>query len=121
MTTAHTSDLPDFDTLAKLAQEDPTAFEAFRTKLLQDAVAAAPAHLRPQLEATVAQLNTARAGASSPLEAASLANAAMMDSFQDLNSQMKRASFALKDMANTAQNAVAKLAPDSGMTRTYIK
>ncbi len=79
--------LPDFDTLAKLAKDDPAAFESLRTKLLEDAVVAAPARLQPSLRQTVATLNRAREG-KTPLEAAAAANSAMLSSFRQLATSM---------------------------------
>lgn len=79
--------IPDFDFMARLAKEDPAAFESMREKLLADAVAAAPAHLRPSLNQTVRSLNALREG-KTPLEAAQAANAEMASSLHQLGTAM---------------------------------
>lgn len=112
--------LPDFDILAKLAVDDPAAFEKLRTKLLQDAINEAPEQYRPSLTQTVVKLNQERARVTSPLEAAQQANQAMMASFGELNLELGRAAFALKDLENTAVNAAAKANPAGVHKPTFI-
>lgn len=80
---AHTITL-DFDTLKALFQQNPRAFEALRHQILHDAIAAAPAELRPGLTQTLHRIEVARQEAATPLEAAAVACRMMLESFDKL-------------------------------------
>ena len=63
--------LPDFDTLSRLYQEDPGAFESFRRQLLRQAVDEEPRRHRLALEELLLCIEANRQRAASPAEAAS--------------------------------------------------
>jgi hypothetical protein len=77
--------LPDFDMLVSLYRDDPEAFEAFRRHSLRDAVHAAPPAQRPALELLLNRLEIARAGAATPMDAATIAFRLMQDSVGQLH------------------------------------
>ena len=62
--------LPDFDTLSRLYNEDPEAFEAFRRHLLRQAVDEAPRRHRPALEELLLCIEANRQRAATPADAA---------------------------------------------------
>lgn len=91
--------VPDFDTLVSLYRDDPEAFEAFRRHSLRDAVHAAPPAQRPALELLLSRLETARADAATPMDAAIVAFRLMQDSvgqLQCLWQQTQQAAAALQ-------------------------
>lgn len=73
-------DLPEFDALSALYQNDPQAFEDFRRHALREAIEQAPPRHRPALEALLERMEQARQAASSPMEAAVAAAHMMRDS-----------------------------------------
>jgi len=77
--------LPDFDTLSRLYQEDPGAFDTFRRQLLRQAVDEAPRRHRPALEELLLCIEANRQRATSPAEAASSAFQMMRQSVNQLN------------------------------------
>lgn len=62
--------LPDFDTLSRLYQDDPAAFETFRRHLLRQAVDEAPRQHRPALEELLLCIEANRQRAATPADAA---------------------------------------------------
>lgn len=114
-------ELPDFDTMARLAKEDPAAFEAMRKRILRQAIDSAPEAHRPNLEKTLREIEATRASATTPEDAVLRANQAMMDSFNTMNAKMAEAQYALKDLDNQAKNLSAKLDPAKAHLRTFIK
>jgi hypothetical protein len=87
--------LPDFDVLMKLYKEDPEAFEAFRKRLLIDAVGRAPREHQPALELVLKQIEAARDVAATPIESMLLAFKMMQDSLMQLRSSWEKAHYAL--------------------------
>ena len=59
----------DFEDLARLARDDPGAFEARRSALVRNVIDAAPEHLRPRLEGLQWQIDGVRRQSGSPLGA----------------------------------------------------
>lgn len=51
---------PDHEALARLAREDPTAFEALRTELIHELIERAPEHLRRRLECVQFRVDAVR-------------------------------------------------------------
>jgi hypothetical protein len=76
--------LPDFDTLRALYQDDPEAFEQFRTKVLRDALDSAPPAHHPSLEKLLRSIEQRREAAATPLEAVISASRAMQDAMEQL-------------------------------------
>lgn len=77
--------LPDFDVLVALHRHDPEAFEDFRRHVLREAIDFAPPVHRASLEQLVTRIETARAEAASPMEAATTAFRMMQDSIAQLH------------------------------------
>ncbi len=75
---------PDFDALVRLHQNDPEAFEAMRREILRAAVADAPNEHRPALEHLLERIESLRADAASPEEAARTAFSMMCNSVDRL-------------------------------------
>lgn len=82
---------PDFDTLVALHQDDAQAFEAFRRHLLNDAVDCAPPSRRPALRQLVRRIDSARASATTPMEATAMAFEMMRQSLHELQSTWQQA------------------------------
>ena len=79
----------DFDALVALHQQDPAAFEQFRTTLLQDFIASAPPEHQSALTHLKAQTDALRESAASPLEAAAAATSLMTCSAAKLTAQFE--------------------------------
>lgn len=77
-------ELPDFDALVALYQQDPQAFEDFRRQVLRDAVDHAPRCHQPSLNSLLDKIEEARDLAQSPFEAAAIASRMMRDSAERL-------------------------------------
>jgi hypothetical protein len=107
--------LPDFDTLVKMHESDPAAYEAFRQKMLRDAISQAPEQHRPMLNQTLAAIEDARNKAENPLHATILASSLMQQSLTTLRSGMHHLQFATNDL----QNAAASVLDPS--KKTYIR
>jgi exonuclease VII small subunit len=80
--------LPSFDEMLALHQKDPAALAELRNKLIGDAIAEAPAHLRSNLEHLVFRMDRARESADTPLEAAEAAARLMTESSERLHSAL---------------------------------
>ncbi|OWW22398.1 DUF3135 domain-containing protein [Noviherbaspirillum denitrificans] len=85
------SPLPDFDVLVALYRHDPAALEDFRRHMLREAVDEAPLHHRPALERLLEQIETARAHAATPVEAAAIAFRMMQESVGRLHNSWEQA------------------------------
>lgn len=77
-------ELPSFDALAAFSQNDPIGYERYRVQMLNAQVALAPPERRPALQHLLHSLEVARQGASTPLEAAAIANTLMCKSLNEL-------------------------------------
>lgn len=90
--------LPEFDILMAFYQRDPKAYEEFRKKLLDDAVAAAPVKQHAALKRTLYKIELARQAAGTPLEAAISAHQLMRESIAQLRDSLKRLHHLTSDM-----------------------
>ncbi|WP_420475573.1 DUF3135 domain-containing protein [Noviherbaspirillum sp. ST9] len=86
-----TTPLPDFDVLVALYRHDPAALEDFRRHMLREAVDEAPLRHRPSLERLLDQIETARASAATPMDAALIAFRMMQDSVARLQDNWTQA------------------------------
>lgn len=77
-------DLPNFDTLLRLAQEDPKQLEVLRIQLAQNTINEAPEYLRPRLRGLQFQIDSKRQLAKTPLAACIQLSAMMHNSFNEL-------------------------------------
>lgn len=89
--------VPDFDMLLKLHQQDPEAFEALRSHLLQNAIDAAPPERRTSLERLLVRINAERSCATSQ-QAAVQAFRMMADSLQELRISWHQACHAISEL-----------------------
>jgi hypothetical protein len=78
------NELPEFDVLVRLHEQDPEAFERYRRKMLRQAVDTAPARHRAALEELLEVIEIRRARAGSPIEAAATAFQMMRQSVSQL-------------------------------------
>jgi hypothetical protein len=82
---------PDFDALVELHRHDPQSFEEMRRSMLRAAVDEAPVAHRAALEQLLVRIETARAAAATPDQAAQAAFRMMCDSVDDLRCVWERA------------------------------
>lgn len=90
--------LPDFDVLVALHRHDPEALEAFRRHMLREAVDYAPVEHRQSLEQLVEHIETVRAAAASPMEAAISAFRMMQQSVTRLHGTWEQALHAVASL-----------------------
>lgn len=90
--------LPDFDTLMKMFQQDPDAFETFRKQLLAAAVAECPLQHKDSVQKTLMRIERARQAATTPLDALVFASRLMRDSLNELNDALHRLQYELADL-----------------------
>ena len=83
--------LPDFDVLVAMYRNNPEALEDFRRHMLREAVDGAPLQHRASLERLLTQIEIARAGAASPLDAAMIAFRMMQESVERLQDGWEQA------------------------------
>ena len=83
--------LPDFDVLVALHRHDPEALEDFRRHVLRKAVDYAPLEHRASLEQLLEKIETARASAANPMDAAVIAFRMMQDSVVQLQGSWEKA------------------------------
>lgn len=76
--------LPDFDTLATLAEQDPEGFEELRQQHIEALIASAPATTRQRLRGLQFQIDAQRRLHSNPLAACIKISQMMHDSFHQL-------------------------------------
>jgi hypothetical protein len=79
--------LPDFDTLAKLAKDDPEAFETLRRNLVDDLIDHAPQAKRARLRGLQFRVDAVRQLAKSDLGSAVKIYEMMWRSFRSLASE----------------------------------
>ena len=97
--------LPDFDTLARLYQEDPAAFDSVRRQLVRQAVDEAPRRHWPALEELLLCIEANRQRAATPAEAALGAFQMMRDSVGQLNAAWQ---LGLQSIARLQTDALLK-------------
>lgn len=97
--------LPDFDTLSRLYQEDPAAFDSFRRHLLRQAVDEAPRRHRPALEELLLCIEANRQRAATPADAAVGAFQMMRQSVGQLNAAWQ---LGLQSIAQLQADALLK-------------
>jgi len=87
--------LPEFDALVALHEQDPQAFEDFRRQLLKEAIEDAPERHRPALKQLLCRIESARANAATPMEAAQMAMRMMHESLHRLHDCWEDAQYAI--------------------------
>jgi hypothetical protein len=81
----------DFENWAKLAKQDPAAFERKREAILREAIKSAPPEYRQRLEGLQFRLDLERRKSSSPLSACVRMQSLMWDAFFRLREELNRA------------------------------
>ncbi len=76
--------LPDFETWASLAKEDPARFEALRLEMIDDFITQVPESKRLHLRRIQWRIDQVRERAGTPLAACVALSRMMWDSFSDL-------------------------------------
>lgn len=79
---------PDHETLARLAREDPEAFERLRRDLLDGLIDRAPDHLKPRLLGLQFRVDQVRQLAHTPLNATIRISELMWKSFLSLSDEL---------------------------------
>lgn len=77
-------ELPTFDELRDLAQQDPKRFERLRANLIEEFISQSPNHLRDQLRGQQFVIDSRRQIAASPMKALLDIQKMMKDSAVDL-------------------------------------
>ena len=85
-------DLPDFDQLVKLAQEDPEALEALRKQLCESLIQQAPESYQQRLRGLQFKIDMERRRAKTPMAACIKLSSLMQDSFYKLRMALNEAS-----------------------------
>lgn len=78
-------ELPSHDELARLAHDDPLAYEALRSELIENFIAGAPARLKPRLMGIQFRIDHVRRLSRSPLGSTVRVYELMWKSFLTLN------------------------------------
>lgn len=78
-------ELPSHDELARLARDDPPAYEALRSELIESFIASAPERLKPRLMGIQFRIDHVRRLSRSPLGATVRVYELMWKSFLTLN------------------------------------
>jgi len=76
--------IPDFDSLAKMAKQNPQEFEALREKLVEQAIASAKESNQRRLRGLQFQIDMTRQKAKTPLAACIQISSLMHDSLAEL-------------------------------------
>lgn len=81
--------LPSREVLAQLASEDPQAFEALRSELIENCISSAPARIQPRLRGIQFRVDCIRRLSRSPLGALIKIQALMWDSFLQMDRELQ--------------------------------
>lgn len=105
------SRLPDFDTLKRMAEQQPEALEALRVELTEELLASVPEHRRRRLEGTQFLIDMTRRRAKNPLQCCVKLSALMWDSFYDLRAALDEGQVATATAARTPAPTLAAIRP----------
>jgi hypothetical protein len=100
---SHQHENPDHGELARLAREDPAAFDALRLELIDEMIARAPDEMRPRLAGLQFRLDHIRRKSRSSLGATVKIYQLMWQSFLDLRHQLYTFRAPLENPASTAR------------------
>lgn len=98
------TELPNFETLRHLAENDPEQLEQIRTDLTEQLIANAPDRIQPRLRGLQFEIDTRVRLASNPLAACMTVSAMMHDQFEQLRQ-------ALNGEIPAAEPAAAEVIP----------
>lgn len=82
--------LPSQEELSRLASENPQAFEALRTELIEDCISTAPEALQPRLRGIQFRVDCIRRLSRTPLSALIKIQSMMWDSFLRMDRELQR-------------------------------
>lgn len=100
------SQLPSFDVLMDLAQNNPEALEAIRQQMSEEIIQDASPGLRHKLEGINFKVNMERQRAKTPLQSCIRITALMHDSFEQMREEL--------DVLFKPVNTPLKLLPEAG-------
>ena len=83
--------LPDFNTLKRLAQDDPAALEALRQEKIRELIQSAPEAYRARLQGLQFQIDAQRRLAKNPVQSCINISRMMHDSFAKLREKLNEA------------------------------
>lgn len=92
-------DLPDFDTLRHMAEQDPDGLEDLRLQLVEQLISSAPEAYHRRLRGLQFQIDMERRKAGNPVAACIKLSAMMHNSFEELRHSLNEAAGTL-DIAN---------------------
>lgn len=81
-------ELPEFDTLVKMAQESPDELEALREEMVESVISSARQDFQRRLRGLQFQIDMTRAKSKTPLAACIRITELMYDSFHDLHTRL---------------------------------
>ena len=90
MCTHHSTALPSYEILSKLACDDPQAFEALRDELVARCIRNAPERIRPRLYGIQFRVDSIRRLSRTPLAALVKIQAMMWSSFLRMDEELQR-------------------------------
>ena len=96
-------DIPNFDTLLHLAENDPSQLEQIRQRLATRTINSAPKYLRPRLRGLQFKIDSTRQLAKTPLSACIQLSGMMHQSFEELREVLNRASSAPREITVAPQ------------------
>jgi len=107
------AELPDFDTLLKIAQEDPERLETIRQQATEDLITSAPEAMQRRLRGLQFQIDAQRAIAKTPTASCMKISQMMYESFYELRQALNEATGNAEPliMESEASAATAKIVP----------
>lgn len=94
------NNLPDFDTLMKMAVEDPAGLEDLRAKSVKAIIDSAPEGRRRSLSALQWKIDVIRQTAKTPLQACVRIQELMHESFGQLRDKLNQSNLILEGVKN---------------------
>lgn len=111
-------DLPSFDTLLKMAQDDPEALERLRVEMCEQVILDAPESHRRKLRGLQFRIDMERRKAKSPMAACINISGMMHESFERLRETLNEATgtepstpYNTSDLENSPLKASSKVLP----------
>lgn len=85
-------ELPEFDLLMRLAQENPNELEALRSRLNEQLIESAPERIQHRLKGLLFQIDAKRRVANNPMQSCMAVYEMMQDSLLELHNALNAAS-----------------------------
>lgn len=90
MSMHHSKTLPSREVLAKLASDNPQAFEALRSELIENCISSAPEKIQPRLRGIQFRVDCIRRLSRTPLSALIKIQAMMWESFLRMDQELQQ-------------------------------